>query len=64
MQNTAKSLRSATTMSQTQLANVMGVSPITISRWERGERSLDGAALVLMQLLADKHPTLALQKNK
>jgi len=50
-------------LSQREMAQAMGVHPMTWSKWERGERRPDNAAMRLMELLCwlrDKRgPTLA-----
>jgi len=38
-------------MSQVQFAQVVGVHPMTISKWERGEVNPDGPAAHLMEAL-------------
>jgi DNA-binding transcriptional regulator YiaG len=49
-------------MSELDLALLLGVSPVTIWRWERGGiKPRDGAAIVLLELLRDhRRETLAL----
>lgn len=50
--------RTARGKSQEQLALALGVSRVTIARWETGQRRLPGALLILALLVLDKHPEL------
>ena len=46
--------------SQTQFAARFGVSVATLRHWERGDRSPQGAALMLLNLI-DRDPAMVLQ---
>lgn len=45
-----RAIREGLGMTQAALAEAMGVQPLAISRWERGERQPDGPAVVLLAL--------------
>ena len=49
--------RLATAFTQSQLANVMGVSIRTLQDWEQGRRQPSGAAKTLLRV-ACKHPRI------
>jgi putative transcriptional regulator len=49
--------RLATAFTQSQLANVMGVSVRTLQDWEQGRRQPSGAAKTLLRV-ACKHPRI------
>jgi len=49
--------RLATSFTQSQLANVMGVSVRTLQDWEQGRRQPSGAAKTLLRV-ACKHPRI------
>jgi DNA-binding transcriptional regulator YiaG len=44
-----KELRRRSTVTQAELAARLNVHPMTVSRWERGERSIPGPVAVLME---------------
>jgi putative transcriptional regulator len=48
-------IRSAYGLSQSQFAELLGISVRTLQNWEQGRRSPQGAARVLLQVAA-KHP--------
>jgi DNA-binding transcriptional regulator YiaG len=45
-------LRKRLELTQEGLAAQLGVHPMTVSRWERGERSIPGPVAVLMEHFA------------
>ncbi len=47
--------RTRTGLSQTQFANVLGVSPRTLQEWEQGRRKPSRAANTLLRI-ASRHP--------
>ena len=47
-----KSIREQVGMTQTAFSTILGISPSTLSRWERGERTPQGPARVLLHLVA------------
>lgn len=47
-----KQLRESHHLSQAMLAELMNLSVVTISKWERNEKNPNGAALVLLNALA------------
>lgn len=49
------SARFASGLSQTQFAELLGISVRTLQKWEQGEREPSGAAKVLIRI-AQKHP--------
>lgn len=52
-----KSARSTLGMTQTELADALGVSWETVASWEQGKRSPGGPALKLIeQMVANKRP--------
>ncbi|MBA1447058.1 MAG: helix-turn-helix domain-containing protein [Gammaproteobacteria bacterium] len=54
-------------LSQKEMASAMGVHVMTLSKWERGERKPDNAALKLMSLLVwlhDRYPRIYAQGLK
>lgn len=48
---TPAEIRKQLGLSQAEMAKAMGVHVMTLSKWERGERKPDNAALKLMSLL-------------
>lgn len=48
-------IRSAYGLSQSQFAELLGISVRTLQNWEQGRRNPQGAARVLLQVAA-KHP--------
>ena len=48
-------IRSAYKLSQSQFAELLGISVRTLQNWEQGRRTPQGAARVLLQVAA-KHP--------
>jgi transcriptional regulator with XRE-family HTH domain len=54
-----KTIREALGMSQVKFASLLGVHPLTVSRWERGEVTPDGATARLLEALEQ-----GLQKKK
>jgi DNA-binding transcriptional regulator YiaG len=49
-----RTLRAALGLTQQALANRMGVTVTTVSRWEQGVRPLEGPALKLLEMLRDR----------
>lgn len=47
--------RNASGLTQTQFAELMGVSPRTLQEWEQGRRQPSGAAKTLLRV-AEKYP--------
>jgi DNA-binding transcriptional regulator YiaG len=47
-----KQLRRRSEVTQSELAARLSVHPMTVSRWERGERSIPGPVAVLMEQMA------------
>ncbi|MEO1925433.1 MAG: NadS family protein [Gammaproteobacteria bacterium] len=54
-----KNIRSNLDMSQTEFASAFGISVSTLRHWERGDRSPQGPALVLLNVVA-KEPKAVL----
>jgi putative transcriptional regulator len=50
-----KKIRTGYKLSQNEFAALMGISVKTLRNWEQGRRSPEGAARVLLQVVA-KHP--------
>lgn len=48
-------VRSASGLSQSQFAGLMGVSVRTLQEWEQGRRQPSGAAMTLLKV-AERHP--------
>ena len=46
-----KRLRQRLSLTQTQFAQVLGVHPLTVSRWERDEVHPDGATAQLLRVI-------------
>jgi transcriptional regulator with XRE-family HTH domain len=63
-----KQWRNKTGYSQGQLAKALGVIPVTISRWERGERQIPSflnLALAYLELKGDElKPKMRTKKRK
>ena len=55
-----KEIRAKVGMSQSEFASAFGISVSTLRHWERGDRSPQGPALVLLNVVA-KEPDLVLQ---
>jgi putative transcriptional regulator len=55
-----KNIRSNMGMSQTEFASAFGISVSTLRHWERGDRSPQGPALVLLNVVA-KEPKAVLK---
>ena len=55
-----KKIRAKVGMSQTEFASAFGISVSTLRHWERGDRSPQGPALVLLNVVA-KEPELVLK---
>jgi len=51
-----RQLRERFDLSQAMLAEYVNMSVVTISKWERGEKKPNGAALRLLNTLARKGP--------
>jgi putative transcriptional regulator len=49
-----KNIRNRLGMSQTEFAIAFGISPSTLRHWERGDRRPRGAALVLLNVIAQE----------
>jgi len=54
-----KNIRAKLEMSQTEFASSFGISVSTLRHWERGDRTPQGAALVLLNVVA-KEPQAVL----
>ncbi|WP_288433059.1 helix-turn-helix domain-containing protein [uncultured Deinococcus sp.] len=52
-----RGLRSRFSLSQSQLAEALGISLATVQNWEQGRREPDGAAKVLLAI-AQEHPEI------
>ena len=55
-----KKIRDQVGMSQNEFASAFGISVSTLRHWERGDRSPQGPALVLLNVVA-KEPALVLR---
>ena len=55
-----KAIRAKLDMSQNEFASAFGISVSTLRHWERGDRSPQGPALVLLNVVA-REPELVLQ---
>lgn len=55
-----KKIRAKVGMSQNEFASAFGISVSTLRHWERGDRSPQGPALVLLNVVA-KEPDLVLR---
>jgi len=55
-----KAIRATLDMSQNEFASVFGISVSTLRHWERGDRSPQGPALVLLNVVA-REPELVLR---
>jgi len=53
----AARVRKASGLSQSEFAEILGVSIRTLQDWEQGRRKPSGAAATLLRI-AEKHPTL------
>ncbi len=53
----AARVRKASGLSQSEFAEILGVSVRTLQDWEQGRRKPSGAAATLLRI-AEKHPTL------
>lgn len=51
-----RTLRSRYHLSQTMLAELVNMSVVTVSKWERGEKKPNGAALRVLNVLSVKGP--------
>lgn len=51
-----RALRSRFNLSQAMLAEYVNMSVVTISKWERGEKKPNGAALRVLNTMAAKGP--------
>lgn len=49
-----KEIRRKLGLSQSQLALQLGCIPLTVSRWERGERKIPGPSQAALRLLLEK----------
>lgn len=52
--NEIKKLRAKEKMSQPVMAQILNVSPSTVKHWEIGDKHPNGAALKLLNLIAEK----------
>lgn len=55
-----KKMRRRFSMSQTEFAAMIGVSPRTLQNWEQGRRTPEGPAQALLRV-ADRHPAAVLE---
>ncbi len=55
-----KALRAKLAMSQNEFASAFGISVSTLRHWERGDRTPQGPALVLLNVVA-KEPELVMR---
>lgn len=55
-----KAIRARVRMSQSEFASAFGISVSTLRHWERGDRSPQGPALVLLNLVA-REPEMVLR---
>ena len=55
-----KKIRAKVGMSQSEFASAFGISVSTLRHWERGDRSPQGPALVLLNVVA-KEPRMVLR---
>ena len=46
-----KSFRVAKNLSQVELANILGVMPSTVARWERNKQEIKGTPAILLSIL-------------
>lgn len=53
-----KNIRAKTGMSQNEFASAFGISVSTLRHWERGDRSPQGPALVLLNVVAKEPKTV------
>ena len=53
-----RALRGRYNLSQAMLAEYVNMSVVTISKWERGEKKPNGAALRVLNTLSDKGPEI------
>ena len=59
----AAEARQKTGMSQSEFANLLGISKKTLQGWEQGRREPQGPAKVLIKI-ADTHPEVLWEINK
>ena len=50
-----KNIRTQVGMSQNEFASAFGISVNTLRHWERGDRTPQGPALVLLNVVAKEH---------
>ncbi len=50
-----KKIRAQVGMSQNEFASAFGISVSTLRHWERGDRTPQGPALVLLNVVAKEH---------
>ena len=60
-ENTVAATRSKLRLSQTQFAELLGISVKTLHNWEQGRRRPTGAARVLLRV-ASRHPEVVLEE--
>jgi putative transcriptional regulator len=60
-ENTVAATRSKLRLSQTQFAQLLGISVKTLHNWEQGRRKPTGAARVLLRVAA-RHPEAVLEE--
>jgi DNA-binding transcriptional regulator YiaG len=60
-ENTVAATRSKLRLSQTQFAQLLGISVKTLHNWEQGRRKPTGAARVLLRVAA-RHPEIVLEE--
>ena len=53
-----KNIRAKTGMSQNEFASAFGISVSTLRHWERGDRTPQGPALVLLNVVAKEPKTV------
>ena len=53
-----KNIRSNLNMTQTEFASAFGISVSTLRHWERGDRTPQGPALVLLNVVAKEPQTV------
>jgi DNA-binding transcriptional regulator YiaG len=56
-------LRSETGLTQARLAEIVKVTPLTVSRWEREEHPIDDAAEMLIRIMAIENLALEVRLN-